>query len=406
MSQGPATVIHAGAIGDAQGIEARPGSVAARDGVIAYAGPHEGLPAELLKDAEVIDKPDCLLLPAMVNAHTHLELTDIGPQPYDPAGGFVGWVKMLRGNGEVGKEARLSILRQAAMDCVQAGVQATGDIGWPVKAAAVRWSVGMLGQTYQELFGLGPPFDEQARLAIEQPPYPYALQPHAPYSTGPDIYMMAARSGRPVSTHLAEHPEEADFVGKLGGAMFKYLRSIKRWSPAFAAHYGQGLSPVQWMRPYLETAAPAGGWLVAHCNYVNDEDINILADTNTSVAYCPIASEYFGHQGHRYRDMLTAEVNVCLGTDSIVCANPDDPQPLGLLSAMRRLYQRDKTDPAALLRMATTNGAKALRQPAETATFMPGAPARFALVPFEPADPTDPLTQVLNRNEPINPMYF
>ena len=167
------------------------------------------------------------------------------------------------------------------------------------------------------------------------------------------------------------------------------LQSLGKWSPEFAAHYGRGLSPVQWMEPYLRRAP----WLLAHCNYVSDDDITLLAETGASVAYCPIASEYFGHDNHRYRDMLDAGVNVCQGTDSIVCQPANKPQPLGILPQMRRLYQRDQTDPALLLRMATAHGQRALARQGGTDVLM--------AVPFDAAEPTDPLTQTLQRRDAV-----
>lgn len=398
MKQCSKTVIYAAALRDATGVRAQRGAVVVDDGRVIFAGPAEAVDGALLSDAVVVDRQDCLLLPAMVNAHTHLELTSIGPQPYDPAGGFVGWVKMLREKMAPTAEDLESSAANAALSVVKAGVQAVGDITQERdEPRGTLNDANLFGQAYIELFGLGLPFDQSALETIARTDH--AVQPHAPYSAGPAVYEAAARSGRPVCTHLAETQEEIDFVSRRQGTHLDFLKSIGKWDEAFAKYYGNNLSPIQWMQPYLERVASDGGWLVAHCNYVSDEDIAILANTNTSVAYCPIASEYFGHNSHRYLDMLKAGINVCLGTDSIVCAMPNDPQPLGLLSAMRRLYERDQTDPDTLLAMATTNGAKALRLDETVATLQPGAPGRFACIPIDRESPTDPLVQALKGQE-------
>lgn len=416
MKQPGLTVIHAAAVRDAAGINARPGIVVVRDGVVQYAGDPDGVGTDTLEQAQAIDRRGGLVIPGMVNAHTHLELTTIGPRPYDPAGGFVGWAMMLRshwpddsGQGVLPDDGWfVRATRRGAQLSRQAGVQAVGDISRFASVAAACREAGLDGQSYQETFGLGPPFDQAGLELIAQGQG--GVQPHAPYSAGPSLFDAAARSGRPVSCHLAETRDEHDFVARLEGPFFDFLRAIGKWDDAFAAHYGKGLSPVQWMRPYLEAAANDGGWLAAHCNYVSDDDIAILVDTNTSVAYCPIASEYFGHHregpGHRYREMLDAGINVCLGTDSIVCAKKDDPQPLGLLSAMRRLYQRDQTDPNTLLAMATVNGARALRMDGKSATLQPGAPARFACLAIDPHSAIDPLVQVLTGQDPAEAISF
>lgn len=404
MKQPSLHVIHAAAVRDALGVQASPGAVLVEGAKVVAAGDPASLPAERVQRAQIHAYPDQLLMPAFVNAHAHLELTAVGPQPYDPAGGFVGWVKMLRGGASMDPSERRRSVGRGAAQSLESGVQAVGDIASEPDFADARIEQGLDGQTYAELFGLGPPFDEAALRQIREGAG--GLQPHAPYSAGPAIYEAAANSGRPVTTHLAETQEEARFVARGAGPWRDYLQSIDRWDDAFAGHYGKGLSPVQWIRPHLERAAGDGGWLVAHCNYVSDEDIATLAGTNASVAYCPIASEYFGHTGHRYRQMLDDGVNVCLGTDSIVCADPADPQPLGLMSAMRRLYQRDATDPQTILEMATTRGARALRLGQSAATLQPGAPACFALTPIDPGQAIDPLIQALRGHAPIHAVSF
>ncbi len=412
MKQARPTVLYVAAVRDAAGVNASPGAVLVQDGQVVAAGAPDSLPAELVEQAEVMDRRDCLLVPAMVNAHTHLELTDIGPRPYDPADGFMGWVLMLRshwpedpGLGVLPDDGWFVQATQRGIEMArQAGVQAVGDISRFVSVADTRKELRMEGQTYLEAFGIGQPFNERGLDAIAQARG--GIQPHAPYSAGPALFDAAAPTGRPVSCHLAETTDEQDFVSALRGPFLDFLKAIGKWDDAFASYYGQGHSPVQWMRSYLQTAANNGGWLVAHCNYVSDEDIAILSGTNTSVAYCPLASEYFGHKDHRYREMLAAGINVCLGTDSIVGTDPDDPQPLGLLSAMRRLYVRDQTDPERLLAMATTHGARALRLDRKVATFQPGAPARFACIRIDPASNTEPMIQVLTGQKQVEAISF
>ncbi|XAL99950.1 amidohydrolase family protein [Phycisphaeraceae bacterium D3-23] len=415
MKQGPVTVIQAGAVRDAVGVSASPGVVWVERGQVVASGGPGVVPVEVMQRATLIELPETLVLPAFVNAHAHLDLTAVGPQPYDPARGFVGWVQMLRSHWPTDPGPGVTpdagwfveAAKAGAAMSRASGVQAVGDISRFTQVAEARRSEGLAGVTYIEAFGLGPPNDAEglAEAALGRD----GLQPHAPYSAGPALYAAAAQSGRPISTHLAETLDELAFVASLSGAKMDFIRSIGRWQDRFASGYGQGVSPVQWMRPHLERAASDGGWLLAHCNYVDDDDIALLADTNASVAYCPAASAYFGHPHdghppHRYRDMLGAGVNVTLGTDSIVCGDPGDPQPLGLLGAMRLLYRRDGADPATLLRMATINGVRALRMPDVTATLQPGAPARFALVDIEPDSGEDALQQVMAKDARAEPL--
>jgi cytosine/adenosine deaminase-related metal-dependent hydrolase len=103
--------------------------------------------------------------------------------------------------------------------------------------------------------------------------------------------------------------------------------------------------------------------------------------------------------------MLAAGVNVCLGTDSILCQPPNEPQPLGILPQMRFLYRRDKTDPDVLLRMATVNGLRAMGLDENLATLQAGAPARLIAVKIDPHEATDPLVQVLLNDSIVEPVH-
>lgn len=385
---------HAAAVVTSAGATHRPGAVVMTDAGVAWVGDVAGLPADLAARCRSIDLADRLLLPGMVNAHAHLELTAIGPQPY--TGDFVSWVTMLRehwpGEGDaLAKRPDEAWFAAAAGEGAAmsraSGVVAVGDICRSDATVAAQRAAGLAGTGFLELFGLGPPWDERDLALIGSATE--GVQPHAPYSAGPRLFEAAATSGKPCCTHLAETHDEAQFVAHAGGPFRRFLESIGKWDDGFAPPYERGQSPVHWMRPYLEQTP----WLVAHCNYVSDDDIAILADTGASVAYCPVASEYFGHVGHRYRDMLDAGVNVCLGTDSIVCQLRDEAQPLGLLPQMRHLHMRDGTDARTLLAMATTHGRAALG--------LPEADESFFAVRIDPADDTDPLTQAFRNVEPM-----
>jgi cytosine/adenosine deaminase-related metal-dependent hydrolase len=378
------------------GPDARPGALVVHGGKVVEAGPAEPLQRRHAVEPDRIeDHPDRVLLPGLINAHVHLELTGIGPQPYGED--FIIWVLQIRRvTAEWSTDDYVASARRGAAAARAAGTEAVGDIAGSDATAAVRPAGGLGGVSYLEMFGMGPPWDEAGRSRLADPGEADGFHPHAPYSAGPGLFEAASASGLPVSCHLAETRDEATFVAEGGGPFFELLQRLGKWSPEFASAYGQGLSPVRWMEPYLRQAP----WLLAHCNYVEDDDLALLAETGASVAYCPVASDYFGHHpsggggggGHRYRDMLDAGINVCLGTDSVLCQPPDEPQPLGILPQMRHLHRRDGTDPATLLRMATTNGRRALGLGEDV--------TRLASVPIDPDDATDPLTQALRRNDP------
>ncbi len=417
MKQDRATIYRAAAIRDAQGTSARPGAVAVRHGRVVASGHPDSLPKRLLKNALFIDRPDELILPALVNVHAHLDLSGLGPTPY--GGDFTAWLGDVVSRRPTEPKQIIDAVRRGLVMSRAAGVGHLGDIAGSTAAVMGRRQAPreaeMPGVSYIECFGLG---EKQAssiaqmKRALNDLPFEsridfhdrgavLGLGPHAPYSTGMDVYKAANRLSHDriyrLTTHLAETQEEVRFVRDADGPFAELLKALGKWGDGIEP---TGQHPVGWLEPVLKHAR----WVLAHCNYVEDEHIDILQKTGTSVAYCPVASEYFGHVDHRYRDMLEAGVNVCLGTDSILCQPADEAQPMGILPQMRRLYRRDQTDPGTLLKMATTHGMLALEFSETDATLQKRAPAVFASVKIDVDDPLDPLVQVLMNDHAVVPI--
>ncbi|MFN7020327.1 MAG: amidohydrolase family protein [Phycisphaerales bacterium] len=346
-------------------------------------------PANRAADLLVISCPDSTLIPGLVNAHTHLDLTHIGPQPHDPEDGFVPWVDMIRTRrhtevGAIAASVRLGIELSRA-----AGTVAIGDIAGAPKARAslTPWrtmhALGVRGVSYIEFFAIGRGTDApwgwiESLLRDAGPPSgtgtALGLQPHATNTVALNAYrraidLAAAAGNLPLCTHLAETPEEREFIAHAAGPQRELLERFDLWTDDILDHIGRGRHPVAHLQETLLAAAERTGrpMLVAHVNDADDEAVRILAESRAVVVYCPHASTYFGAPArlgpHRYRDMLAAGIPVALGTDSIVNLPPDSAQPgagMSIIREARMLYQRDLTDPTTLLAMATLHGAAAL----------------------------------------------
>ncbi len=411
-------IYRASALADATGRYVRPGWVSVRSGVIQALG--EGDPPT---GQPVIDRTGWLLVPAMVNSHAHLGLTNIGPQP--AAASFIDWLGQVIERAPREELAVTQSVQQGVELSKQAGVGWVGDIAHCPQALWARFQADLPGVGFAELIGRLDESEaseqindvlEQARASeIAQGAQErtgrcvLGLSPHAPYSTGQTLYDQAAKLGQqrnlPVTTHLAESLEEIEFVRQATGPFAQMLQQMGKWSSEIEP---TGQHPIDWLLSSTKCQKPFP-WLLAHCNYIETRHIDLLRQKEASVVYCPIASDYFGHPHedyppHQYKEMLAGGVNVCLGTDSILCQPAEEPQPLGILPQMRFLFRRDRTDPLHLLNMATTNGLVALGFPSKFATLVPEAPARFTALPMDEAPATmglaDTLAQILEDDRP------
>lgn len=370
------------AVCDAGGVSAAPGAVAVEQGRVVAAGDPQAVLAACGKDVACHELGDVLLLPGLVNAHTHLDLTDLGYRPFQ--GEFVAWVEMVMTERPTEASAiRAAVSRGVALNRA-AGVLTIGDIAASGESMDAFIASALRGVTFFELIGHDASVSDET-FDVPTPDRPgvrVGWQPHAPYSTPRAVFdfatMAGGEVGHPIATHLAETRQELEFVATGGGVFRTLLEQLGKWNETVAKQYGDGRHPVRWLLEGRVFARPQTGWLCAHCNYVDDSHIDLLAQHGASVAYCPRAAEYFGHEGHRYRDMLEAGVNVCLGTDSIICSGT-----LSVLDEMRRLRQRDGTDASVLLKMATVNGMKALRLNSRDATFADDAAAGLIAVDYD-----------------------
>ena len=392
-----------GAVLDANEVSLRPGAVAMKDGRVVAVGEPEQI-RERVPNARVIELLDHLLIPGLVNAHTHLDLTTLGYTPY--SGDFIDWVSQIgRWRFDPNFDSQ-SAVREGIRQSLAAGVVCVGDIAGDISAMTELIGSELSGVSYLELFGIVDASYTRSKNLLRamqdqvtgSDRVRIGLQPHAPYSVSPKLYAEAAaiacREGYMLSTHLSETPEEIQFTRSSEGPFREFLQRIDRWDDSVPGMYSDQLRPIPWFAKHQGVVGSVP-YVLAHCNYVDDDEIAWLAACpNLSVAYCPRASAYYHHENHRYRDILNTGINVALGTDSIVCHGS-----LSILDEMRFLFRRDGTETKQLLRMATCNGMQALGFDPIDASFGEGAACTPIALRFDPGNSDDPLVQVLTAAE-------
>lgn len=430
-------LIHAAQIADGAGTNLMPGAMLIDRGTGRIVG--IGRPEQIGRPpaAEVHDLSRSVVIPALVNAHAHLDLTHIGPLPWSPgkpgSGDFVSWVDAVRARRATHqRQVRESVLEGAAKS-VAGGTGFIGDIagvGSFAAAEALRDSE-LNGVSYLEIFGQGAK-ENAAIESLKSLPQDacqregngvrIGLQPHAPYSCSRRVYQQAAHCGLPLATHLAETIEELAFVREARGPLAGLLHQLGVWDDRIQP---TGMHPID----YLADVLAQHSFLAAHLNYVDDHHLDRLADWSISVAYCPRASAYFGHgqtiddhqpsavnhressirhesntARHRYREMLDRGINVALGTDSILCLDTSDR--ISVLDEMRLLLRRDSVAAQTLLGMATVNGARALGIDRARVSFTVGATPGVLALPIDPDDPVEPLQQAITDPSRIEELSF
>lgn len=387
---------------DGDRVDLRPGALLLEGNRIIAAGS----PAAIGRpdEAEVVDHGGAALIPALVNAHAHLDLTHIGPRPFE--GHFDAWIDMVRSERAMTEEDIFRSARTGAILAKSGGTALIGDIAGTQSLAPARAlrAAGLGGISFVEVFGIGRSrakgvewieafHRDNPREEVEG--VTLGIQPHAPYSCAPEVYRAALACGRPVATHLAETLEEVRFVSNADGPLAAMLERFGLWDDSII---GWGIHPIAWIDALLEGRSITA----AHLNYVDEAALDHLAESAITVVYCPRASAYFGHprEGqppHAYQAMAARGINVALGTDSMICL--DTPDRISILDEMRLLHQRDGAAPRTLLRMATIHGAGALQANEALFTFAPGVSAGLLRLEAGDDDGRTPLARALNRTE-------
>jgi 5-methylthioadenosine/S-adenosylhomocysteine deaminase len=340
------------------------------DGRIAAVGPDAGVPAP--PDVPADDFPGAVLLPGLINTHTHLELTGLEESTHEPD--FAAWIRRLRQRKAArSREEFLAAAHRGIVDCWAAGVTTvadTGDSGTVIQALA---QAGGSGIAYQEVFGLHPDDCETSladlrhrvatlsRFAGER--VRIGVSPHAPYTVSAPLYEAVARwacvEGLPVAVHVAESRAESAFLAEGRGAFADAWRGrgIPLPSPL-------GFTPVAW----LERCGVLGpDTLCIHTVQVENDDVARLARAGAAVAHCPLSNHAHHHGAAPLGALLAAGLRVGVGTDSVASVGR-----LDLLAEVRAARALASLDGERAIELCTMGAARALGLEAEIGSLHQG----------------------------------
>src|SRR5471032_1689520 len=378
------------------------GAVRVEGSEIVAVGLASDLPAQ--PGEAVTDLGASTLLPGLINAHCHLDFTRFRGI-LSPTHGFTEWIKTINA-------LRRSFSTRDYIDSIAEGFELLAEGGTttvanieafpellpllPIPPLRTWW--------FLELIDVRSRINEDETLLgalsfFESHPEwlgGFGLSPHAPYTAPVALYRLARTCGEKYgmlsTTHIAESLEEHEMFSHARGALHDFLASLGRDN----SDCGQGSA----LSHLVEHGVIGPNCIIAHLNYLQDYNYDLVARSGASVVHCPKCHTYFGHAPFPLKALREYGVNVCLGTDSLASNNA-----LDMRSEMRKVQVMHGLGDREVLEMVLLNGARALGQVGKLGQLSPGATADLVAFAHE-TDPgnaeVDPYHRVVHsRKEPV-----
>jgi aminodeoxyfutalosine deaminase len=356
----------------------RDGWVAVDAGRVIASGSGEAPPAR-----QAVDLGRVAIMPGLVNAHTHLELSWLRGRVPPEDDGMLGWVRRMLSARMAAVVDDPFAIAAGVSEARGSGTALVGDISNSLATAPALRASGMSALIFLELIGFNS--TDPDRLAADAMRRAVAaeggsgavrctLAPHAPYSVSPALFQaikreVDARSAM-TSIHVGESPEEVEFLREGGGGWRGLLEQLGAWDPAWSA---PGCGPVE----YLDRLGVLDErTLLVHCVQLDEADLARVADRGATVVACPRSNAWIGVGTAPVERFFGSGARVAIGTDSL--ASVGDLNMFAELAALRRLAP---SIPASrLLTSATRSGAEALGFGSDFGSLTPGARAEIVAV--------------------------
>lgn len=345
----------------------------------------------LFPKAEVKDFGEAAILPAFVNAHSHLELSALRGFLDNVEHDFSSWllrVATSRDTRMTAQDVELSALL-GAVEGVKGGVTCFGDIGKHALAGmrALK-KTGLRGISFQENdFAIDESIalEEFTRIKEkveelkkeENELVRVGITPHTPFTVSRKLFELltelAITENFPLTIHVAESQAEDDFMLHGAGSLAEVFKKL-------GVH---AVSPKQSTVAYLnEIGVLRAKPLLAHCVRVSESDLEIIAETGTKIAHCPKSNAKFGHGVAPLRKFFEKGITAGLGSDSVASNNSCDLLEEARFAAMLGRIKTPENFVTAreVLEIATLGGAKCLGLENEIGSFEVGKSADFIVV--------------------------
>ncbi len=363
------------------------GAIAIQDNRIAAVGTRETVRRQY-PQMPLRDLKGSVLMPGLVNTHTHLELSKL--RGVRPAGGdFVAWILgLIAAKKPMSDDDYAAAAVDGVGRCLAAGATCLGEVSTTTAGLRAMTQAGMRGIVFLEVLGrtgagTGPWMEQVERRvnkarAQTRPPISIGLSPHAPYTLSEErlraLTPYLQSEALPYAIHIAESPMELDYFLHHKGAIRSRLFPAVGWDDTPVP--GEKSTPLVHI---AGTGLLTGRLLLIHGVHLSDTDMDLVRQAGAKVVLCPRSNNYLGVGLPRLTAMREKGITLALGTDSL--ASNDS---LSLWDEMRFIRKgwgdAGIFSPASLLRMATLGGAEALGLASAIGSLEPGKAADLIAV--------------------------
>ena len=352
----------------------------------------EGVIEAIVKEdnaGDGIEQLDGLICPGFINAHCHVELSNL--KDSIPTGtGLVQFVQQVMAKRFLGEDDKLTAMQQAVEEMEACGIVAVGDICNTLDALEVKKQSNMHWHNFIELSGFVDSAATQRLEAAKNIAAIYAkaykkttLSPHAPYSVSNALFkqLNSETANQLISIHNQECAAENDlYLNKTGG----FLDLYKNFGIDISSFKPSGKSSLQSWLPYFNKQQSI---IAVHNTMTSLDDLNFLkkyvaeeSDSSQLAIYfclCINANKYIEQKVPPIDFLRANNCNIVLGTDSYA-----SNWQLNILEEIKAIQQATSFTIAMeeILQWATINGARALQMENELGSFEKGKKPGVVLI--------------------------
>jgi len=347
-------------------------------GRIAAVGPDAAVPRP--PDAMVQRFDDAVILPGLINTHTHLELTGFAGMAEETD--FWLWIKHIIALKATRDEEAFFIAATAGIRaCWAAGVTTICDMGNTGSVIAALDDLGGSGIAHHEAFDMhteetpavmkrfSRDLDRLAAHATGR--VQIGVSPHAPYSVSGALYRAVSDLGRAhgvaIGVHVAEPPDESALLRDFSGVFADALRArgVERVSH-------EPVSPIAWLDRHGVLGSRT---ICAHAIHTDAADTAIMVQRGVAIAHCPRSNRRHHHADAPVARYVDSSLRIGIGTDSEVSVAPID-----LLAEAREARMLTGWSTTETIRALTLGGADALGLEASTGSLTVGKWADIVVI--------------------------